>query len=272
MTRHGELLDTERHDRLCVSSSRNRPRILIKQYVCHGISSYSVIEAISLTAYLSLPIALILPVSYSCGALSNMPGQQLEPLAVVGISVRFPGEAVSPESFWQLILSGRSTGKEIPPDRYGIDAWHHPDYSQLDRVSQRKANFLEGDIGQFDAGFFSISAAEAEAMDPQQRLALETAYHALENAGYPIESITGSKMAVFTGAFSNDYQRLHAKDLMTLPKGHATGTSMNMLANRVSWFFNLRGPSSNVDTACSSSLMALHLACQSIWNGESSSV
>ncbi|GFN16497.1 type I Iterative Polyketide synthase (PKS) [Aspergillus tubingensis] len=200
-----------------------------------------------------------------------MPGQQLEPLAVVGISLRFPGEAVSPESFWQLILSGRSTGKEIPPDRYGIDAWHHPDYSQLDRVSQRKANFLEGDIGQFDAGFFSISAAEAEAMDPQQRLALETAYHALENAGYPIESITGSKMAVFTGAFSNDYQRLHAKDLMTLPKGHATGTSMNMLANRVSWFFNLRGPSSNVDTACSSSLMALHLACQSIWNGESSS-
>ncbi|EHA22576.1 hypothetical protein ASPNIDRAFT_118617 [Aspergillus niger ATCC 1015] len=199
-----------------------------------------------------------------------MEGKHLEPLAVVGISLRFPGEAVTPGAFWDLILSGRAAAKEVPPDRYDIEAWYDPDYSHLDRVSQRKANFLEGYIGHFDAGFFSISAAEAEAMDPQQRLALEAAYHALENAGYPIESITGSRMAVFTGAFGNDYQRLHAKDLMTLPKGHATGTSMNMLANRVSWFFNLRGPSANVDTACSSSLMALHLACQSIWNGESS--
>ncbi|RAK85777.1 hypothetical protein BO79DRAFT_231135 [Aspergillus costaricaensis CBS 115574] len=198
-----------------------------------------------------------------------MAGKHLEPLAVIGISLRFPGEAVTPDAFWELILSGRAAAKEVPPDRYDVDAWYNPDYSHLDRVSQRKANFLEGDIGHFDAGFFSISAAEAEAMDPQQRLALETAYHALENAGYPIEAITGAKMAVFTGAFGNDYQRLHAKDLMTLPKGHATGTSMNMLANRVSWFFNLKGPSANVDTACSSSLMALHLACQSIWNGES---
>ncbi|KAI2922579.1 hypothetical protein CBS147343_2171 [Aspergillus niger] len=161
-----------------------------------------------------------------------MEGKHLEPLAVVGISLRFPGEAVTPGAFWDLILSGRAAAKEVPPDRYDIEAWYDPDYSHLDRVSQRKANFLEGYIGHFDAGFFSISAAEAEAMDPQQRLALEAAYHALENAGYPIESITGSRMAVFTGAFGNDYQRLHAKDLMTLPKGHATGTSMNMLANR----------------------------------------
>ncbi|RAH59477.1 polyketide synthase [Aspergillus piperis CBS 112811] len=199
-----------------------------------------------------------------------MTGQHLEPLAVVGIALRFPGEAVSPESFWNLILSGRAAAKDIPSYRYNIDAWFHPDYAQTDRLSQRQAYFMEGDISRFDAGFFSISAAEAEAMDPQHRLALETAYHALEDAGYSIESVSGSKMAVYTGTFGHDYQRLQAKDLMTIPKGHATGTGANMLPNRISWFYDLKGPSSHVDTACSSSLMALHLACQSIWNGESS--
>ncbi|KAF9885237.1 hypothetical protein FE257_000597 [Aspergillus nanangensis] len=195
----------------------------------------------------------------------------LEPLAIVGFSLKFPGTAISPESFWDLILQGRPTAKDVPSDRYSVDAWHHPDPSHLDTVSQRGGNFLEGDLSQFDAAFFSITASEANAMVPQQRMILEASYRALENAGITMTDVSGSKMAVFSGVFGTDYQTLHSKDPLNLPRFNATGTSMNMLANRVSWFFNLDGPSANVDTACSSSLMAIHLTCQSIWSGESCS-
>ncbi|OJI98164.1 hypothetical protein ASPVEDRAFT_880803 [Aspergillus versicolor CBS 583.65] len=187
-----------------------------------------------------------------------------------GLSLDFPGESTTPEAFWNLILDGRPTAKEVPKDRYDIDAWYHPDAKQPDGLSHRRANFVERDLGRFDAAFFSITAVEAEAMDPQQRLILETSYRALENSGVPMESLSASKTCVYTRSFGHDYQLLQAKDLMTLPKFHGTGTSANMLANRVSWFFNLEGPSANVDTACSSSLMSIHLVCQSIRNGESS--
>ncbi|KAL4875010.1 hypothetical protein BJY04DRAFT_233116 [Aspergillus karnatakaensis] len=199
-----------------------------------------------------------------------MTTQPPEPLAIIGLSLNLPGGATTAETFWDLILKGRPTSKEVPKDRYDIDAWHHPDANQFDRLSHKCANFLEQDLSRFDAAFFSISGAEVEAMDPQQRLLLETSYRAFENAGLSIDSLSGSRTAVYTGSFGHDYQGLQGNDIMTLPKFHATGTSSNMLANRVSWFFNLEGPSANVDTACSSSLMAIHLVCQSIWSKESS--
>ncbi|KAB8275133.1 beta-ketoacyl synthase [Aspergillus minisclerotigenes] len=194
----------------------------------------------------------------------------LEPLAITGMSLKFPGDAVSPESFWKLITEGQMTMRDYPPDRSNIDAFYHPDRDRLDQISTRGANFLNQDITRFDASFFSINAAEAEAMDPQQRLILETVYHAFENAGMTLSQASGSKTCVYTGSFSHDYTFMQVKDPMTLPKFHSTGTGMNMLSNRVSWFFNLTGPSATVDTSCSSSLIALDLACQSIWSGDSS--
>ncbi|KAE8377420.1 hypothetical protein BDV26DRAFT_215055 [Aspergillus bertholletiae] len=196
--------------------------------------------------------------------------QGLPPLAIVGISLKFPGDAVTPDDFWKMLLEGRNTASEFPPDRLNINAHYHPDRERLSHLSLRGGNFMKGDLGAFDAGFFTINATEAEAMDPQQRLILEASYRALENAGITMAEVSGSKTCVFTGSFSHDYHTLQVKDPMTLPKWHATGTSMNMLSNRVSWFFNLHGPSATVDTACSSSLMAIDLACQSIWSGNSS--
>lgn len=204
--------------------------------------------------------------------MSTCSEQGLPPLAIVGISLKFPGDAVTPEDFWKMLLEGRAAASEFPPDRVNIDALYHPDRERLDRLSTRGANFMKGDLGAFDAGFFTINTTEAEAMDPQQRLILEASYRALENAGITMAEASGSKTCVFTGSFSHDYNMLQVKDPMTLPKWHATGTSMNMLSNRVSWFFNLQGPSATVDTACSSSLMAIDLACQSIWSGNSSMV
>ncbi|RDW89980.1 type I polyketide synthase [Aspergillus mulundensis] len=200
-----------------------------------------------------------------------MPGDQdlLRPLAIVGLSFKFPGDGVDAESFWDMIVKGRCAATEFPPDRLNIDAHYHPDSNRLDSLSVRGAHFMKDDLSLFDAPFFSITAAEAEAMDPQQRLVLETSYRALENAGITMNQVARSKTCVFTGSFGHDYETLQNKDPQALPKFEATGTSMNMLSNRVSWFFDLNGPSATVDTACSSSLMAIDLACQSIWSGDS---
>lgn len=127
---------------------------------------------------------------------------------------------------------------------------------------------MTGDLAAFDAPFFSLGTSEAEAMDPAQRLTLETAYRAIENAGIPIENIAGTKTCVYSGSFSRDYATMLDHDPDMQAKYRATGTATNMLANRVSWFFDLKGPSINVDTACSSSLVALDLVCQSIWCGD----
>ncbi|KAL4937319.1 hypothetical protein BDV06DRAFT_227076, partial [Aspergillus oleicola] len=201
-----------------------------------------------------------------------MPAQRrdiLPPLAIVGLSLKFPQDAVSPESFWDMIVQGRCAATEFPQDRLNIAAHYHPDPNRLDSLSVRQAHFMKDDLSLFDAPFFSITTAEAEAMDPQQRLVLETSYRALENAGITMEKVSRSKTCVFTGSFGHDYETIQNKDLQAMSKFSATGTSMNMQSNRVSWFLNLNGPSATVDTACSSSLMAVDLTCQSIWSGDS---
>ncbi|GMG48901.1 unnamed protein product [Aspergillus oryzae var. brunneus] len=237
---------------------------IIQQNVYIDIGTY--LRSACIQGYCSLIELSCMPTMSTCSE------QGLPPLAIVGISLKFPGDAVTPEDFWKMLLEGRAAASEFPPDRVNIDALYHPDRERLDRLSTRGANFMKGDLGAFDAGFFTINTTEAEAMDPQQRLILEASYRALENAGITMAEASGSKTCVFTGSFSHDYNMLQVKDPMTLPKWHATGTSMNMLSNRVSWFFNLQGPSATVDTACSSSLMAIDLACQSIWSGNSSMV
>lgn len=195
--------------------------------------------------------------------------ETLPALAIVGLSFKFPEDAVSSESFWDMLLEGRCASTDFPPDRLNIDAHYHPDPNRRDTLSVQGGHFMKEDLSLFDAPFFSITAAEAEAMDPQQRLVLETSYRALENAGLSVNHVARSKTCVFTGSFTSDYAAIQGGYPLKVPKALATGTSMNMQSNRVSWFFNLKGPSANVDTACSSSLMAVDLACQSIWSGDS---
>ncbi|KAH8429182.1 beta-ketoacyl [acyl carrier protein] synthase domain-containing protein [Aspergillus melleus] len=187
----------------------------------------------------------------------------LPALAVVGLSLKFPEDAVSPDAFWNMIIEGRCASKEVPADRFNIDAHYHPDPNRLASVSNRGGHFLTEDSSLFDAPFFSITAAEAAAMDPQQRLTLETSYRAVESAGLTMEQLSRSKTCVFTGASAYDYQTMMTRDTLDGPKFGATGTCANMLSNRVSWFFNLLGPSGTIDTACSSSLVAIDLACKS---------
>ncbi|PWY69325.1 polyketide synthase [Aspergillus eucalypticola CBS 122712] len=195
-------------------------------------------------------------------------GNLLTPLAVVGMSLKFPEDATSPEAFWKMLVEGRCVSTEFPSNRMNIDAHHDAERGRLHSVTCRGAHFMKEDLGLFDAPFFGITDADAKAMDPQQRLALETVYRALENAGLPIEQVAGSKTSVFAGSFCSDYHMLQIKDPLNVPKNATAGTGRNMIANRISWFYDFLGPSATVDTACSSSLMAVDLACQSIWGGD----
>jgi acyl transferase domain-containing protein len=196
----------------------------------------------------------------------------LEPIAIIGLAARFPQDASCPTAFWDMLQAGRSAMTEVPSDRFNIDSFYHPDGDRLDTLNVRGGHFLSGDVSKFDAPFFSISRTEAESLDPQQRGLLECTYHVLENAGIPMERVGGTKTGVFVGCFAKEYDTLFSRDPEMPPKYQASGTGSAMLSNRLSWFYNLRGPSMTLDTACSSSLNALHLACQSLRHGDSTMV
>ncbi|KAF9893167.1 hypothetical protein FE257_012580 [Aspergillus nanangensis] len=192
----------------------------------------------------------------------------LEPIAVIGMGCRFSGEASSPESFWDMLLKGRSAHGKVPSSRYEASAWYHPSHERKGAINHDSGFFLAEDPSLFDAPFFSITAKEAAGMDPAQRLLLEVAYEAFENGGVPMETLLGSSTAVYSGCMTNDYELLSTRDLLDMPHNSATGNGRAMLANRLSWFFDLRGLSVMTDTACSSSLTALHLATQALRAGE----
>ncbi|KAL8962774.1 MAG: hypothetical protein Q9193_000876 [Seirophora villosa] len=193
----------------------------------------------------------------------------LEPIAVVGISLKFPAAATSEERFWKMMLEKRCASKDYPSDRMNIDAFYHPNPQKLDRISTRGAHLLEEDVRAFDASFFGIVPSEAATMDPQHRGLLEATYQALENAGIALEEIAGTDTSVHIGCFTADFITINWRDPQQIPKNSATGTAASMLANRISWFYDLHGPSMTVDTACSSGMVALDLACKGVWSGES---
>ncbi|CAK3786646.1 polyketide synthase [Lecanosticta acicola] len=141
--------------------------------------------------------------------------------------------------------------------------------SMLEPLPQRAAFYMNRDPAAFDAPFFGISPSEASALDPQQRFLLESTFECLESAGIPMERISGSKTGYFAGSFLTDYDTVTSSDALNIPTYAAMGSSGSLIPNRCSWFYNLKGPSVSCDTACSSSLIAFHLACQSIWSGES---
>ncbi|KAF2755008.1 ketoacyl-synt-domain-containing protein [Pseudovirgaria hyperparasitica] len=190
------------------------------------------------------------------------------PIAVVGLSCRFPDTATSPQKFWDFLVNARCALKDIPKDRFNIDAFWHPDSKRHGSINVRGGYFLEQNIAAFDAPFFSLTAAEAVSTDPQQRLLLETAYEAIENAGICMSQLAGSQASCYVGSFMKDYQPLAAIDAENLPVYGSTGHSTAFLSNRISHFFDLRGPSMTLDTGCSGSSVAFHLACESIRTGE----
>ncbi|TLS26264.1 hypothetical protein PpBr36_04729 [Pyricularia pennisetigena] len=192
----------------------------------------------------------------------------MEPVAIVGYALRFPGGANTPSKFWELLTSGRDISREPDPDRLNLSKFHHPQGEHHGSSNVLKSYFLDQDPCLFDASFFGISPLEAEAMDPQQRLLLETVYEAAESAGETLDALRGSRTSVHVGVMTADYADVQARDPEDLSKYTASGTSRAMLANRVSYALDLRGPSVCIDTACSSSLVALHQAVRDLATAE----
>lgn len=190
-----------------------------------------------------------------------------EPIAVIGMGARYPG-AAGLEELWQLLVEGRNTVREVPADRWDVDAYHDPDPAAPGKMVTRWGGFLE-DVDRFDARFFEISPREAPHVDPRQRVLLEVAWEALEDAGLPRDQLAGASVGVFISALTNDYDHLLHADPRVVDAYSGAGTANSVLANRLSYFLDLQGPSLTLDTACSGSLVAIHLACQSLRSGES---
>jgi acyl transferase domain-containing protein/acyl carrier protein len=191
-----------------------------------------------------------------------------EPIAIVGMSCRFPGGCNDPEAFWQFLQSGTSAVTEIDEERWATNYHYHPDRGAPGKTYSKAAGQIDK-VFEFDPEFFGISPREAAQMDPQQRLLLELAWEALEDGGQVPERLAGSDCAVFVGISSTDYANYQFEDPSVGDGYFMTGNAMSVAANRISYFFDLRGPSMAIDTACSSSLVALHQACSSLWGGSS---
>ncbi|HEX2132684.1 MAG TPA: type I polyketide synthase [Actinophytocola sp.] len=189
-----------------------------------------------------------------------------EPVAIVGMGCRLPGDIDSPEAFWNALVDGFDAIGEVPPNR-----WEHyeaaPENAAAVRKVSRRGGFVS-DVDSFDAAFFGVSPREATLMDPQQRMTLEVTWEALEHAGIVPGDLAGTNAGVFVGVNTDDHGRKLLEDLPRIEAWTGIGSSMCAVANRVSYVLDLHGPSMVVDTACSSSLVALHLACQSLRQGE----
>ncbi|KAK3946793.1 hypothetical protein QBC32DRAFT_401942 [Pseudoneurospora amorphoporcata] len=190
------------------------------------------------------------------------------PIAIVGMACRMPGNVSTPAEFWELCTRARSGWSEIPTQRFNSARFHHPNQGRGGTLNPVGGNFLN----------------EAISMDPQQRLLLECTFEALENAGIPKHTIVGKDVGVFVGGSVPEYESHLSRDSDTIPMHQAiglaslvpsieiaSGCAYAMQSNRISHFFDLRGPSFTADTACSSSMVAMHLACQRLRTGESSS-
>lgn len=190
-------------------------------------------------------------------------------LAIVGMAFRFPGGLNDENLFWQALKVGKDAVGQVGPERWAVDELRHPKRSEPGRSITFSAGVLSR-IDEFDAAFFGISPREAAWLDPQQRLLLELAWEAMENGGCRPSSLAGSDCAVYVGISGFDYGVRGLGDLSSVTAHTMTGNTLSIAANRLSYIFDLRGPSLAVDTACSSSLVALHHACNSLRAGEAS--
>src|SRR6478752_6288671 len=186
-------------------------------------------------------------------------------IAIVGASCRFPG-APSLEAFWELLISGTDAISEVDAGRWSTRFYYHPTYGEPGKSYTWSAGLIP-DVDRFEPAFFGISPREAAQMDPQQRLLLELVWHATEDAGIPASKLAGNATGVYIGGSSTDYRDLRLGDPASGDSYFMTGGTLSILANRVSYVFDLHGPSLTIDTACSSSLVALHHACEAIRDG-----
>ncbi|QSZ32279.1 hypothetical protein DSL72_001853 [Monilinia vaccinii-corymbosi] len=192
-----------------------------------------------------------------------------EPIAVIGTGCRFPGGASSPSKLWNLLHHPYDLTQKVPSSRFNVKAFYHPNGEHHGTTNATKSYFLNEDPTTFDAPFFNINPREAEALDPQQRLLLETVYEALEAAGLSIEELQGTSTAVYVGLMCADYYDILMRDIEDIPQYLATGTARSIMSNRISYFFDWKGPSMTIDTACSSSLVAVHNAIATLRSGQS---
>ncbi len=186
-------------------------------------------------------------------------------IAIVGFAARLPG-ADDADAVWRVLCEGRCTITRLPEDRFGLDRYGHPDPSAPGKAYTWAAGVLQ-DVFGFDPAFFGISPREAVQMDPQQRLLLEVAWQALEHAGIPPSALAGTQTGVYVGASALDYSNHIHYDPAVTDTSTMTGNTLSIVANRLSYVFDLKGPSFTVDTACSSSLVAFHQAAEDLRRG-----
>lgn len=202
-------------------------------------------------------------------ATATLQQRQHEPIAIVGLSCRFPGSD-SPEQFWQTLVEGRHCITDMYQQRWNMDALFDADPDAPGKIYTRALGIVQ-DPELFDAAFFGIAPREAEDIDPQHRVLLEVCHDALQRAGYSLAAVNGTPTGVFVGISGQDYAHLGSRlgHPESITPWQGTGNALSAAAGRISYLLNLNGPSLAVDTACSSSLVALHLACQSLRNRES---
>lgn len=195
--------------------------------------------------------------------LQDQTAKSAQPIAIVGLSCRFP-QAVGKEAYWEMLCKGKNIISKMPDERWNL-LKGSTEQALRDDTHPYYGGFLS-DIGNFDPYFFGISPREAVRMDPQHRLMLEVAYEAIEDAGFPIEALAGSNTGVFASLYVSQLAHMQEMesdlDALYLP----TGNAISIAANRISYLFDLRGPSIILDSACSSSMAALHLACLNLQN------
>ncbi|KAI1826640.1 hypothetical protein F4861DRAFT_536951 [Xylaria intraflava] len=184
----------------------------------------------------------------------------LQDIAVIGLSCRFGGDARDVGGFWDMLCSGRAA--HTTKSRFDDEAGNADG-------NKYAGHYLNQDVYAFDAGFFGVPGKEARAMDPSQRLMLEVAYEAFESSGLTMDKIKGTNTSCYVGQFVSDYREMLFRDADSAPTYTVTGTGTSLISNRLSWFFDLKGPSFTINTACSSSMVALHEACESLRRRES---
>ena len=193
------------------------------------------------------------------------------------LACRWPGDSESgqdietPSALWDFLQQRKDAYSEFPRSRINIDSWYHPITNRPGSFYTRGGAFLKSDPREFDPAFFGMNPQETVSLDPAQRKFMEVVYEAFESSGSPLEKVSGSKTGCFVGNFNYDHQLMQYRDTEYPEPYGITGGGIALLSNRVSYIFNLQGPSMTLDTACSSSMYALHLACSAIHSGDCTS-
>lgn len=201
-----------------------------------------------------------------------VPGAPKEALAIVGIGCRFPGGGTTPDAFWNLLRNGVDTLTDTPKGRWDPKKFYDDDRDKPGTAINFQAGFLRDSIEEYDPAFFGISPREAAYIDPQQRILMELTWEAFEDAAIAVDEFRGRDVGVYVGGFTIDslLNQLSPTNRDAISPHTATSATLGMLANRLSYLYDFRGPSITIDTACSSSLVALNYACRDLWQGECS--